>query len=89
MNLAKATPEDCQKVWDLYHLVEELSEECEHEETREKLERAVRKTHQGVMGRVVFGMGTILENNVLDPDSKVLELHPDLKPEEIEPTELW
>ena len=33
MKLAKATEEDCQKVWDLYHLVEELSEECKHEPT--------------------------------------------------------
>lgn len=89
MNLAKATQEDCQKVWDLFHLVDELSEECEHEQTREKLEQAVNITHQGVMGRVVFGMETILENEILDPESKVLKLHPRFLFEEIEPTEIW
>jgi hypothetical protein len=89
MNLAKATKADCQKVWDLYHLVEELSEDCEHVPTLEKLERAVQKTHQGVMGRVVFGMETCLDNNIFDPGLPHLSLHPRFLCEEVEPTELW
>jgi hypothetical protein len=89
MKIAKPSKYDCQKLWDLYHLVEELSEDCEHEPTREKLERALRKAHQGVMGRVVFGMETLIDNNIFNPALPQLDLHPRFAHEEVEPMDLW
>lgn len=89
MQLAKATKDDCQSIWDLYRLVKELSEDCEHEPTRERLADELDKAHQGVMGRVVFGMETLIDNNIFDPALSHLAIHPRFSCEQIEPTDLW